>query len=39
MRDVGYAYMVLRRSHLADHLLTKAILTREQVVAYNDPRG
>lgn len=39
MRVVGHANMVLRRTHLAYHLLTKAILTREQVVAYNDLRG
>jgi Spy/CpxP family protein refolding chaperone len=39
MRGVGHAYMVLRRTHLGYHLLTKAILTREQVVAYNDLRG
>jgi Spy/CpxP family protein refolding chaperone len=39
MRGVGHAYMVLRRTHLAYHLLTKAILTREQVMAYKDLRG
>jgi hypothetical protein len=39
MRSVDPAYMVLRRTHLRYHLLTKAILTREQVLAYNDLRG
>jgi hypothetical protein len=39
MRGVGHAHMVLRRTHLSYHLLTKAILTRDQVVAYSDLRG
>jgi Spy/CpxP family protein refolding chaperone len=39
MRGVGHAYMVLRRTHLAYHLQTKGILTREQVVTYNGLRG
>lgn len=39
MRSVGHAYVVLRRTHLRYHLLTKAILTQEQVVAYDHLRG
>jgi Spy/CpxP family protein refolding chaperone len=39
MRSVGHAHMILRRTHLGYHLHTKAILNREQVVAYNNLRG
>ena len=39
MSGVGHAHMVLRRTHLGYRLLAKAMLTREQVVAYNDLRG
>lgn len=35
MRQVGRAHMILRRTHLAYHLSTKAVLTPEQVAAYN----
>lgn len=39
MRQVGHAHMILRRTHLAYHLSTKAVLTPEQVAAYNRLRG